>query len=141
MSVPNGLLSAITPFDGFIVYNMGMLKNVKRALMVVVGIMLIAAPAAQASALIMVPTCAPMMKMQAGPHSCCRTCDCKVEKQKNDFSFDLPTSAPRFESKFLAVSAPSGTPVVSSVTAKSDSSDSSPPTEDPLYQKHSSYRL
>ena len=140
MSIQSASPSAGTIRYDFIWYNMNMLNLTKRSLIILTGVMLVLAPAAQAFA-VLVPACAPMMKMSV-PMDCCKTkCDCTVKSQAPELSVDLPTVSPRLELSLPSFFVESLTAGAVSTEIRARTTEESPPSKDPLYQTYSDYRL
>jgi hypothetical protein len=141
MSIPSiSLLGGTMRYD-FVWYNIAMSNITKRTLVILVGVMLVLAPAAQASAILAPSACPPIMKM-SGPMDCCKTnCDCTVKNQSPELSVDLPTAAPRFELSLASFFVESLTADAVSTKTEPGAAEESPPPKDPLYQTYSDYRL
>ncbi len=140
MSTPSTSRSGGTMPSNFIWYNISMLNLTKRILIVFAGVMLVLAPAAQAFE-VLTPVCAPMMKMSA-PMDCCKTkCDCTIKTQSPELSVDLPSAAPRLELSLSSFFLKSLAIEAVSTQVETRTIEESPPTEDPLYQTYSDYRL
>ena len=117
-----------------------MLNITRRILVVLMGVMLVLAPVAQAS-VVVVPACAPMMKMSATMDCCNTSCDCTVKSQAPELSVDLPTVAPRFELSLSPLFVESLMTDGVSAERRTHAAQESPPSKDPLYQTYSDYRL
>ena len=126
----------------FIWYNITMFNSAKRSLIVLVGVLLVLAPAAQASPVLAASCGMSMPMMQSGPHDCCKTsCDCTVKTPAPELAVDLPAASPRFESSLSSSMLEISTDALVSTKAEPRSAEESPPAKDPLYQTYSDYRL